>query len=271
MTARITVFGLGEAGSLIAADLAAAGITVNGYDPAPAPTPRGVMRFDDPLSAVSGTDLAGTDLVISLTAAADARTALTQALEQIPAGAIYADFSTSTAAAKQELAKLASGRGLAFADVALMSTVPGKGLRTPALAAGTGAAEFVRVFSALGMPVTMVSNNPGDAAIRKLLRSVAIKGLASVVIEAMRAAERAGCADWLWANLAEEITRADAAFLSRLVRGTGRHAVRRLHEMEAARDLLVELGVDPVLTRATVENLRRTPEEGLPEIPVLPD
>ena len=124
-----------------------------------------------------------------------------------------------------------------------MSTVPGKGLRTPALAAGTGAAGFVRVFSALGMPVTMVSNNPGDAAIRKLLRSVAIKGLASVVIEAMRAAERTGCADWLWANLAEELTRADAAFLSRLVRGTGRHAVRRLHEMEAARDLGIIVSV----------------------------
>lgn len=266
MIARISVFGLGEAGSRIAADLSAAGITVNGYDPAPAPTPPGVLRFGDPRAAVSGADL-----VIALTAAAEARTALTQALGQIPADAIYADFSTSTAAAKQELAKLAAGRGLSFVDIALMSTVPGKGLRTPALAAGTGAAEFVRVFNALGMPVALVSDNPGDAATRKLLRSVAIKGLASVVIEAMRAAERAGCADWLWANLAEEITRADAAFLSRLVRGTGIHAVRRLHEMEASRDLLVALGVDPVLTRATVENLRRVPGEGLPEIPPLPD
>ncbi|TAJ92719.1 MAG: NAD(P)-dependent oxidoreductase [Gammaproteobacteria bacterium] len=266
MTAHITVFGLGEAGSLIGADLAQAGVAVNGFDPAPVPTPPGVARFDDPRTAV-----VGADVVIALTAAADARTALTQALGQIPPHALYADFSTSTAAAKQGLAGLAKGRGLAFVDVALMSTVPGKGLRTPALAAGKGAAEFVRRFSALGMPVTAVSEKPGDAATRKLLRSVAIKGLASVVIEAMRAAERAGCADWLWENLAEEITRADEAFLSRLVRGTGIHAVRRLHEMEASRELLLDLGVDPVMTRATVENLRRAPEEGLPEIPILPD
>jgi 3-hydroxyisobutyrate dehydrogenase-like beta-hydroxyacid dehydrogenase len=266
MPVRITVFGLGEAGSGIAADLAAAGIPVNGYDPAPTPTPPGVLRFDDPRTAV-----VGADLVIALTAATDARTALTQALLQIPVNAIYADFSTNTAAAKQELAKLATSRGLPFVDVALMSTVPGKGLRTPALASGNGVVEFVRILGGHGMPVTRISEIPGDAAIRKLLRSVVIKGLAGTIIEAMRAAEQAGCADWLWSNLAEEITRADAAFLSRLVRGTGQHAARRLHEMEASRDLLVELGIDPVMTRATVENLRRVPEKGLPDIPALPD
>jgi 3-hydroxyisobutyrate dehydrogenase-like beta-hydroxyacid dehydrogenase len=121
------------------------------------------------------------------------------------------------------------------------------------------------------MPVTRISSQAGDAATRKLLRSIMMKGLAGTVIEAMRGAERAGCADWLWENLAAEITRADARLLSRLVRGTGRHAARRLHEMEAAAALLADLGVDPVMTRATVENLRRVPEEGLPPIPVLPD
>jgi len=37
--------------------------------------------------------------------------------------------------------------------------------------------------------------------------------------------------------------------------------------MEASMAMLNELGVDPIMTRATVENLRRIPEEGLPEIP----
>ena len=263
---RITVFGLGEAGSRIAADLAQAGIGIQAYDPAPVLTPPGVERLDTPQAAV-----AGADLVIALTAGADAFTALRQALAQIPPGAGYADSSTNTATAKLELSGIAAERGLPFTDVALMSTVPGKGLRTPALASGPGAAEFVRVFSGLGMPVAMVSATPGDAATRKLLRSVVMKGIAGSVIEAMRAAEIAGCADWLWRNLAEEITRADEAFLSRLVRGTGQHASRRLHEMEASRDLLLQLGVEPVMTRATVENLRGVPEQGLPDITVLPD
>jgi 3-hydroxyisobutyrate dehydrogenase-like beta-hydroxyacid dehydrogenase len=121
------------------------------------------------------------------------------------------------------------------------------------------------------MPVNQVSEQAGDAALRKLLRSVMMKGLAGCVIEALRGAEQAGCAEWLWDNLADEITRADARILSRLVRGSGPHAVRRLHEMEAALAMLQELGVEPIMTRATVENLRHIPQQGLPQIPLLPD
>ena len=98
-----------------------------------------------------------------------------------------------------------------------------------------------------------------------------MKGLAGVVIEAMRGAEQAGCAAWLWSNIADEITRANAALLSRLVRGTQIHAVRRLHEMEASLALLEELAVEPLMTRGTVENLKKVPDEGIPDIPVFPD
>ena len=60
-------FGLGEAGSLISADLVAAGATVTGYDPAPRPTPEGVGRVADPGAAVEGAQL-----VMAVTAATDA-------------------------------------------------------------------------------------------------------------------------------------------------------------------------------------------------------
>lgn len=263
---KIGVFGLGEAGSLIAADLAAAGQIVTGFDPAEVDTPTGVTRVDNPVAAVREADV-----VIALTGGPDAVGALAQALEQIPPTALYADFSTNTAGAKKDLAVLASHHGIAFVDIALMGTVPGNGLRTTALASGNGAERIVKLFAPLGMPVTAVSRNPGDAATRKLLRSVVMKGLAGMVIEAMRGAEKAGCADWLWGNIADEITRADKALLSRLVRGTKIHAVRRLHEMEASKALLEDLDVEPVMTRGTVENLKKVPDEGIPDIPELHD
>lgn len=259
---RITLFGLGEAGSLFGADLAAAGATVAGYDPKDRPTPVGVSRHLDPASAV-----AGADLVLALTAQADARTAIEQALEHIPDYALYADLSTSSAAVKQELAAIAAGRDLLFVDVALMATVPGRGMRTPALAAGSGAQRYVAALTPLGVPVDAISDRAGDAATRKLLRSVMMKGLAALVIEAMRAAEQAGLSEWLWGNLVDEITAADEALLARLVRGTSPHAVRRLHEMEACQSQLESLGVDPVMTRSTVESLRRVPAEGIPSLP----
>jgi len=263
---KIGVFGMGEAGSLIAADLVGAGQIITGYDPADVATPSGVTRVDDPAAAVDGADI-----VIALTGGADAMAAMTQALDQIPVTAFYADFSTNTAQVKKDLARLAGEHGMDFADIALMGTVPGNGLKTPALASGTGAARFVELIAPLGMPVTAVNDIPGDAATRKLLRSVVMKGLAGLVIEAMRGAEKAGCADWLWSNIADEISRADEALLSRLVRGTHIHAIRRLHEMEASLALLEELAVEPIMTRGTVENLKKVPNEGIPHIPVLPD
>ncbi len=257
----VTIFGLGEAGSLFAADLAAAGARVIGFDPAAVETPQGVERVEVPTDAV-----AGADLVIALTSAADAPQALRQALASIPPGAVYADLSTAGAESKRSLAATAAAGGLRFADVALMAIVPGNGVRTPSLASGAGADAYCDMVTSMGGRVDVISSRAGDAATRKLLRSVFMKGFAAVVIEAMAAAEAAGQARWLWANIVDEVTAADVSMLLRIVEGTGVHAPRRLHEMEASRDLLIELGVDPVMTASTVESLRRVLRDGLPAI-----
>jgi 3-hydroxyisobutyrate dehydrogenase-like beta-hydroxyacid dehydrogenase len=263
----IAVFGLGEAGSRIATDLAAAGAIVRGYDPAVVPTPAGVHRTEQPSDAV-----AGAEVVLAITAAADAEGALAQAIDSICVDGIYADLSTAPASLKQSLAAKAEGAHLRFVDVALMAMVPGNGARTPSLASGSGAAAYGTAFAALGFDsVEVISAEAGDAATRKLLRSIFMKGFAAVVIEAMTAAEAAGQRDWLWGNLVDEITAAGAPMLSRLVRGTGPHAVRRLHEMEASAALITGLGVDPIMTDATVTSLHRVIRDGLPDIPVVPD
>ncbi|TQV72721.1 NAD(P)-dependent oxidoreductase [Exilibacterium tricleocarpae] len=258
----VALFGLGEAGALIGADLVAAGVGVRAYDPAAVPTPPGVERMAEARQAV-----AGAGVILALTAGADAPAALQQALADIAPGTLYADFSTNAAATKAEMGRTAAARQLDFVDVALMAVVPGKGLRTPTLASGPGARRWAHLFMPLGMPVQIVSAVPGEAATRKLLRSVMMKGLAAVVIEAMRAGEAAGCADWLWENLSAEVTAADELLLSRLVAGTAPHAARRLHEMQCVSALLEELGVAPVMTDATVESLRQVPGQGLPAIP----
>ena len=258
----VAFFGLGEAGSLISADLAAAGATVTGYDPAPRPAPPGVRQVDDPREAVEGANL-----VMAATAAADAMDALTQAIDEIPAGAVYADLSTASATRKQELAALAASRPLAFVDVALMAMVPGNGLFAASLASGPGAERYVRLLAPAGVPVESVGADAGLAATRKLLRSVVMKGLPALIIESMRAAEKAGPLAETWENLVHQLGSIDEAFLRRLLEGTGTHSARRLAEVEAATELLESLGVDPVMTRSTVESLRRMPAEGLPELP----
>ena len=257
---RVAVFGLGEAGSLFAADLVAAGASVRGYDPADVATPDGVERCADPSAAV-----ADADIVLALVSAADAVTAATQALAAIPDGAVYADLGTGSAGLKRGLAAVLEPR-VRFVDVAMMTTVPGHGVAVPSLAAGAAADRYVGLMAPLGAVVDAIGPEPGVAATRKLLRSVVIKGLAGVVIEAMRAAHAAGEAEYVWGNIVDQLTVADETFIRRLVEGTGVHHVRRLHEMEASADLLRELGVDPVMTDATVEHLRRIADHGIPPL-----
>jgi 3-hydroxyisobutyrate dehydrogenase-like beta-hydroxyacid dehydrogenase len=258
----VGIFGLGEAGSLFAADLVGVGVRVQAFDPKPVSTPAEVVRCENPADAVRGAQL-----VLALTPQDDAVNAFMQAVGAFEPGALYADLSTSAPAVKREIAAQAAEHGVEFVDVALMAVVLGNGLRAPALVSGDGADRYVAVMAPFGVPVESVGATAGEAATRKLLRSVMMKGLAATVIEAMRAAEKVGLEHWLWSNLVDEITAADEVLLARLVKGTGIHAVRRLHEMEACQSLLESLGVDPVMTRSTVESLRRVPAEGVPVVP----
>lgn len=260
---RFCLFGLGEAGSAIAADLAITGVAVSGYDPAAVTTPPGVVRHDTPQGAA-----ANAQLVLAVTAGADARTALDQAFDTLPPSLHYADLSTGSPALKRELAARTAEAGIAFTDVALMATVPGKGVHTPALASGLQADQFAEIMAPLGMPIEIVGPEAGTAAMHKLLRSVTIKGLAAVLIESIEAANRAGISNAVWHNLVDQLTAADEGFVRRIISGTGKHAERRTAEMEAAVELLEDLAVEPTMTRATVESLRRVTDTGrTPQLP----
>jgi 3-hydroxyisobutyrate dehydrogenase-like beta-hydroxyacid dehydrogenase len=243
--AVIAVLGLGEAGGLIAADLAAAGATVRGFDPA-VPAPPGVVPAAGDADACRGAAL-----VLSLTTAGESERALRQAMPGLAPGAVYADANTASAGLKQRLAGLADRAGVPFADIAMMAPVPGRGLRVPMLVSGPAAVTAAALLNRLGGAAEPLPGPAGAAATRKLLRSVFYKGMAAAVVEALRAAEAAGCADWLREHIAAELAAADPATAGRLERGSYQHALRRAHEMAAAAEMLDELGVPPRIARAS--------------------
>jgi 3-hydroxyisobutyrate dehydrogenase-like beta-hydroxyacid dehydrogenase len=243
----VAVLGLGEAGSRLAADLVSVGVRVRGYDTVSAIAPEGVDRAGDPGSAVSGSTV-----VLALTTASTALAAAKSTLPHLGAGALYADLNTASPALKHELAALVARVDGRFADVALLGPVPAHGLGTPAVASGAGAKAFADVFGPLGMPVEVVSDRPGDAATVKLLRSVFMKGIAAAALETLRAAEAAGHAPRLEGEIAAVI---GEPLLERLVEGSRRHALRRVDEMDAARELLLELGVEPQIASASASVL----------------
>ena len=236
MALTVAMLGLGEAGSAIAGDLVAAGAAVRGFDPALDEAPAGVELASDARAAASGCDL-----VLSVNAAAVAVGVAESAAGGLGADQVYADLNTASPALKRAVAEVIAPTGAAFADVALMAPVPGRGLRTPALVSGPGAGDFAARLGPLGMPIEALGSEPGAAAARKLLRSVFMKGLAATCIESVGAARAAGCEDWMRAEIGEVL---DAALLERLLTGSERHATRRIHEVRDARELLAELGVE---------------------------
>jgi 3-hydroxyisobutyrate dehydrogenase-like beta-hydroxyacid dehydrogenase len=250
----VAVLGLGEAGGRLASDLVALGVDVRAYDPDPARDVPSTERAADPAEAA-----AGSDVVLSVNSSRAALDAAAGCLPALHTEMVYADLNTTAPELKREIASLVRGAGARFADVALLGPIPTLGLRAPVLASGDGARALAELFAPLGMPVEVISDEPGDAAALKLVRSVFMKGLSAAVVESMEAAERAGQAEWLAEEIAAMIGR---PFLERALEGSRIHAARRIDEMEAARDLLVELGVEPRIASASAAQLAELAARG---------
>src|SRR3954470_23431078 len=115
----VAVLGLGEAGSAIAADLVAAGVTVRGYDPAV----QGVESVEDFGSEALAAR--GADVVLSVNSASAAVEAARVAATELRSGQVFADLNTAAPALKREVGSIVEPTGAAFADVALLRPVPG--------------------------------------------------------------------------------------------------------------------------------------------------
>jgi 3-hydroxyisobutyrate dehydrogenase-like beta-hydroxyacid dehydrogenase len=241
---RIAVLGIGEAGTAISRDLVEAGADVRGYDPKDVEFPAAVAVRTSEADAVRDAEL-----VLSVNSSHDAMTALRNAVPGLRPGTLWADLNTASPNVKAALVE-AAPEGVPVVDVALMSVVPGNGMRTPMVVSGQGAQRYADIFAELGVAVDVLPGPAGAAISRKLLRSVFWKGVAAAVVEALTAAEAAGVRDWLHGNIAAEMAGFDERSVDALFESTHTHARRRADEMAAAAEQLTDLGVTPRVTAA---------------------
>jgi putative dehydrogenase len=234
MSVRIAVIGLGEAGGLIAGGLAAAGADVIGFDPANPPAP------PVPVAESVEAAVAGADLVISINSSTVSRKVAEQVAPLLENGTIYADLNTGTPALKKSLAALFPAG--VFADVAIMKPVPGLAEKVPMGVAGEGAKRFIELLEPFGLDLEYVSEVPGEAAARKLLRSILAKGMAGVLIDCLWAAESMGLQDWAFDEIQREFDSSSAETAKRYLSGTAQHLKRRQIEMMDVTEMLNEVG-----------------------------
>lgn len=244
---RVAVLGLGEAGRIYAADLAASGATVFAADPFVTEAPAGVHRAPHIADAVKGAEV-----VLSLVGARAAEDVLNEAVPAMDASAIFADMNTGGPAEKKSLAAAAAAAGISFVDVAILAPVPRARLGTSLLLSGSGASRLRPLLAQLQVPVTDVGPEAGTAGGLKLLRSVFMKGLAALVFESVEAADATGARDWVIDQISSELGPDGRALVERLLEGTVQHAVRREAEMRDAQGYLESLGADHAMTDATL-------------------
>ncbi len=242
----VAVLGLGEAGGAIAADLVEAGLAVQAWDPDPSVMPAGVRLAKNDHEAI-----AGSDLILSVNLASVALEAARSALPVLDDRQVFADLNTASPGLKRAIDAAIAPSGALFADVALLGPVPGRGLKTPALASGPGARRFAQLLAPYGMPVTVLDDRTGSAAGHKLVRSIFMKGLAMAVIESLEAARLLDCEAWQRAQILAVL--GDEQLLNRLVAGSLTHAARRQAEMEAAAQLLNEVEIESFVTKAAIQ------------------
>jgi 3-hydroxyisobutyrate dehydrogenase-like beta-hydroxyacid dehydrogenase len=205
----------------------------------------------------------GAALVISAVPGSASEEVAARVLRLLPEDACFADLT----AAPPEVKARAAERHPLYADGAVLGTVATSGHEVPIAAAGSGAERFRELTAPSGMRVEVLDGAAaGTAARLKLVRSVYMKGRDALVLEMMIAARRLGVEDAVVRSIAGPGEQVPFGELSdRVLRALAVHAGRRAEELDSSAALLRELGVDPIVTEAGAERLRRLAELGLRE------
>lgn len=236
-TPRIAVIENGEDGALIAGGLLAAGANVIGFEIA-----RG-SRSATPMAKTIEEAVAGANVILSISSATHANRVAEHVAELVksgvaPSDVLYADLNPGTPATKKQLASLfPEGQ---FVDVALMRPVPGLAEKVPMYVAGTGAAAFMERMQPFGLNMTFVSDVPGEAAARNLLRGMLQKGIAGVVIDTLWAAESLGLEEWTYREILTEFNEMSEDTAREFIESTAVHFKRRQIEMADIVDMIAE-------------------------------
>jgi len=278
----IALLGFGEAGSAIARGLASekgwrgpakpgdnAPRRVIAIDPALDKDARGTAlgkeagRLEIPISDKYTEALAEADLVICAVQGEHALDAATSAAPLLKKGAYFLDLCTVTGKMADEDRAAIEKAGGTYIDIAVMGGFFKYGIKAPMLVAGGDAKAAVDWMNANGFDAKYLGPRPGSASSVKMVRSVLMKGLEALGVEALVTAERQGIREEVLECLADVDLVPFRDHLASLVQTHVVHARRRWEEMGLVAQTLRETGVEPKMTVTTEQTLRRSVEAGI--------
>ncbi|MGE5620450.1 MAG: NAD(P)-binding domain-containing protein [Sphingomonadaceae bacterium] len=270
---RIGLIGFGEVGTAVGLGLRSQGIQIVAYDAGYQTPPfaeliqKRARETGVPLLASVAEVVNASDLILAMVPGGVALSAATDAAAALKPGQMYADMGTATPPMKEQMAGLVEAAGAAFVDVAIMGSPHQDRHSVPCLASGKEAQRYRDTVSPFGMKATVVGDRPGRAAAIKMFRSIFMKGLEALCVEALMA-----CKTW---DVTEEVMQSINTSMEKmrffpehvnfLVTTDAIHAGRRAHEMDMVMETMKAVGIEPRITRGTAELIHWTASLGLKE------
>jgi 3-hydroxyisobutyrate dehydrogenase-like beta-hydroxyacid dehydrogenase len=257
---RIGLVGYGEVGRILAEDLRARGVArVLAYDiklggGEEAPLREHAAQHGVALLASHAALAEGADLILSAVTASQTVGVARACAPAMRKDGWFLDFNSASPAAKQRAAAAIDTAGAAYVEGAVMTSVPPYRIRVPLLLGGARAAELLTHLGPLGFDARVASERLGVASAIKMCRSVMIKGLEAMVIEAFTSARAYGVDAEVLASLEETFPGVDwekqgAYFFQRVIQ----HGRRRAEEMREVAETVREIGLAPWSAAATAE------------------
>ena len=258
MSLRWGLLGFGEAGRVIGGAVAAAGADLLVHDrvladPDRGPAVRAAITAAGATAADDVAALAGRDVVLSLVTPATAVAAATGYAPHAGHGVLYVDLNSTEPTAKREVAGVLAGARVVD-GVMTGGGITLDGAAIPISLAGPDAPEAAALLAGLGLNASVVGGEVGAAAALKMLRTVVVKGMEGLWVEALLAARELDVVEPLIAMVEETLDRYPTReFATMLVTTHVAHAGRRAVEVRMARDTVAGTGVPPLLSGGLVQ------------------
>jgi len=256
---NVGLVGYGEVGRILAEDLRRQDVWVTAYDLKLGNHQAGALRDH---ASTHGVGLAAShaglaaqaDFIVSAVTASQAVPVAQACAPAVKPGAWFLDFNSASPGAKQRAAALIDGNGGRYVEGAVMTSIPPYRIKVPLLLGGAGAEELAPLLVELGFDAKVASRELGVASAVKMCRSVMIKGMEAMVIEAFTTARAYGVEDAVLASLAETFPginweKQGAYFFQRVIE----HGRRRSEEVREVAETVREIGLTPWSAQGTAE------------------
>jgi 3-hydroxyisobutyrate dehydrogenase-like beta-hydroxyacid dehydrogenase len=264
----ISFIGFGEAGQALASGLREAGAgRMSAWDILfPQAAGERLQRAGEAVGVRCASSAADAvreaQIVISAVTAAASVEAARSVNAHLVGKPFFLDINSVSPARKQETARLL-GEAARYVDVAVLAPIYPARHQTPMLLAGPHAAAVAPMLAALGMRATIAGAEVGAAAAIKMVRSVIVKGIEALTLECFLAAARAGVVDEVANSLKNNYPGLDwSKIVPYNLERMAVHGERRAAEMEEVAETLRELGVEPLMTLATIKRQREMAQVG---------